>query len=141
MNESENKLVELKELGGHRNLLGGVHPGYTDPTNQVQDHIFLNDSLRSRSFADQSEDDLSLDNGDGDDEALLDHRLYPNPDISGLFRILYDYSRFIVAAFLLIWSFVLIFTTKGVCTNGPGALKKLPHVSRLGVIRVRHVRG
>ena len=110
--------------------------------NQQRD-LFLNDSLRSANSSING-DDSQASIGDPDDsqegEALLDQRHYPNPNIAALYRVLYDYLRFGLAAFFFLYSFYLLFSAQGQCYNGSGSLKKLPKISRSRSIRMRHVR-
>ena len=138
MNDTSDKLVELQDFSSLRR----VHPSTDQPTlgdkrdPRSLENVFLNDSLRSRSRS-QADDtldmSLSVDSDDAEGEGLLEDMNYPNPNIAGLIMVIYDYFRFGLAGFLFLWSFVLIFTSNGVCSNGSGTLKKLPPVSRVGL--------
>ena len=92
--------------------------------------LYLNDSLRSweSGSLDQSEGSLSLDDGNLEDQNLLGVSAHPTPNILGLYRLLYDYLRHTLAAFLFIYSFFLLFGDKGQCYSGAGSLKKLPPI-------------
>lgn len=140
--ELVDKQVELPESRTHRAYVASRNPRSEGELNQQRD-LFLNDSLRStgssiqddQSISSASDADASL-----EEEGLLENRHYPSPDIAGLYRVLYDYLRFSLAAFFFLFSFYLLFGAHGECYNASGALKKLPKVSRVKSLRVRHVR-
>lgn len=134
MNYSElvEKEVELTQSKNKRGTGAGRCPRSEGELNQQSD-LFLNDSLRSidsslqedHSLSSVSEADASV-----EEEGLLEHTPYPSPDIGSLYRALYDYLRFGLAAFFFLSSFYLLFNSDGQCHTGSHTLKKLPKVSR-----------
>ena len=138
MNDTIDKLVELQDFSSPRRYQDGTRNlAYIERIDsRPPENIFFNESLRSRSRSqvdDTLDRSLSIDSDDAEGEGLLEDMNYPNPNIAGLILAIYDYCRFGLAGFLFLWSFVLIFTSSGVCSNGSGSLKKLPPVSKLGV--------
>lgn len=134
MNQVENHMREMELIevteGGHISRMGRAEPQVA--INRHQD-LFLNDSLRSFESSVNGEDSIqSISEGDMsiEDEALLGPAVHPRPNIPALFRVLYDYARYALAAFMFVYSFVLIFSAKGQCFNGSGSLRRLPKISR-----------
>ena len=134
MNYSETRWREIELLDQpqtmRRTLRGPVRP--ERQLNAHQD-LFLNDSLRSVGSSvhgDDSQNSISQDDISIEDEALLGEQVYPRPNIAALYRVLYDYLRYTLAAFFFVYSFVLLFSEQGQCYNGSGSLKKLPRVSK-----------
>lgn len=134
MNYSESGAREM-ELMSQPNLTGTTRVAQRRPDRELnpQQELFLNDSLRSIGSSvhgDDSQHSISQDDISLEDEALLGEGNYPRPNIAGLYRVLYDYFRYGLAAFLFAYSFVLLFSSQGQCFNGSGSLKKLPRISK-----------
>lgn len=139
--ELTNREVELIDGRGQR-ANNALRCPRTDGELNQQQSIFLNDSLRSISSSvhdDSSQNSISEADSSLEDEALLERRPYPYPNIARLYRVLYDYMRYGLAAFFFVYSFVLLFSSQGQCYNGSGSLKKLPKISSFQSTRVRHV--
>ena len=100
---------------------------------EARRNLFLNAHLNSQSSSLSNESSISGSNSEAEDSferiALLEDSPLPQPNIAALYRTLYDYLRYLVVLGLFVYSFFMIFSVKGNCHNGSGAIKKLPPVS------------